>query len=158
MPDHDKTPQPAAAPEFTKLAPAFRPVRPELEFQYERFAGRGGEVIHNASGCQLRADMVLMRGSRVEPFTLAIRLGSRWFELAKISLDDPALQELPVVEHGPTPEQIQQQQRKDQAEAARLAADAEYRAERQRLAEERRQRAEEHQARVVEENRRRVGC
>lgn len=153
----DETIKTAEAPEFTKLTPAFRPVRLELEFWYENFAGRVGEVIHNASGCQLRADVVLMRASRVEPFTLAIRLGSRWYEVAKVARDDPALQDLPLIEHPPTPHEVEQQRRKDQAVAARFAAEKEYRLERQRVALERRQRAEERRQRVVAENRERAG-
>lgn len=148
----------AGAPHFTKLAAAFRPVRSELAFQFEHFAGRGSEeVIHNAEGCRLTADVVLARFSRVDPYTLAIRLGEAWYEIGRVSLDDPAIHDLPIVEYGPTPEQLAQQQRKDEAEAARIAAEAEYRRERQRLAEERRQRAEAHQVRVVEANRRRMG-
>lgn len=152
------TDHPAETPEFTKLTPAFRPVRPELEFQYEHFCGRGSdEVLHGAEGCRLTADVVLARFSRVDSYTLAIRLGDRWFELARVGLDDPALADLPLIEHPPSPHEVEQQRRKDQADAERLAAEKEHRLERQRLAEERRRKAEEHQARVVEENRRRMG-
>lgn len=155
MPDHDKTPQTAEAPHFAKIG--LRAIRPEVSAPYEFFAGRDVGEVHNVAGCALKADVVLVKTYAPDPYVLAIRLGEAWYELAKVAPDDPALADLPVVEHGPSPEQLAQQRRKDEVETERLAAEAEYRRERQRLAEERRRKAEEHQARVVEENRRRMG-
>lgn len=141
------------APKFTKITPSFHPIRKEVDGVFEHFAGRtGSEPVYNASGCRVNAEVVLVRTYAADPFKLAIKLGDTWHEVAKVAPDDPAIQELPIIEHGKSPAQIQQEERKAAAERARREAEEaerqrrrEIHLERVRLAQEAEQRAREEQ-------------
>jgi signal transduction histidine kinase len=141
---------PPQVPEFRKIAPAFRKVSKGTDHPFEHFAGREAGPIHNAAGCRLSAEVVLVRTYAADPYVLAIKLGDSWFELAKISHDDPAIQALAIVEHGKSPAQIRADERRAEAERQRLEAEEaerqrvrEHYEERRRLGEERRRLARE---------------
>lgn len=121
---------------------------------FEHFAGRKSETpLHNVAGCSIPVEAVLVRTFKPDPFKLAVKIGTEWYELAQVSKDDPGIRELyeagRITEYGPSPYEIEREQKRQAEREAKEAAERAYKEERSRLAREREQRAQERHRRAV---------
>lgn len=109
---------------FDALAPASAP----RQAAFDHFAGiaKLREEPYGMSGCLLAANIVLVRTYTAGTFSIAVRIGSHWHELAEIPRDDPGIRQLAdagqLVEYGESPTQREKRERQEAEERERARA------------------------------------
>ncbi|HUO82460.1 MAG TPA: hypothetical protein VM616_06335 [Gammaproteobacteria bacterium] len=124
---------------------------------FEYFRTGEGEAPWNAEGCRLPDGLVIARGYPADPFILAVKVGTVWFDIRTVAHDDPGIQALRDSGHmvaiGPSPSQIEKERQKEEARQQQIDAQQAYQSDRTEFHLAQRRQAEEKHRRNVEQRR-----